>query len=71
MPVPAPSHPCWQRLANGGLSRLRTQNLGAQLLAKRLERSTDPLPSKAGEIHAFFVKWERVLGGELAQLASL
>jgi hypothetical protein len=71
MSVPAPNHTCWQRLATGGLSRLNTQNLGAQLLAKRLERSTDPVNVKAAEIHAFFVKWERVLTQELAQLSRI
>lgn len=71
MAVPPPNHACWQRLASGGLARLKTQHLGTQLLTKRLERSTDPLSVKASEIHAFFTKWERVLPGEVQQLASL
>ena len=71
MALPPPNHPCWTRLANGGLARLRTQHLGTQLLTKRLERSTDPAQIKAAEIQAFFVKWERVLAAEVAQLATL
>lgn len=71
MAVPSPNHPCWQKLANGGFSRLRTQNLSAQLLAKRMEKSTDPVPTRAAEIHAFFTKWERILPTEIAQLTSI
>lgn len=71
MSLPPANHPCWQRLASGGLSRLRTQHLGTQLLTKRIERSTDPVSVKAVEICAFFVKWERTLQQEVQQLASL
>lgn len=71
MTLPPPSHACWQRLASGGLSRLKTQHLGTQLLAKRIERSTDPVPVKVREIQAFFSKWERALANEVAQLATL
>jgi hypothetical protein len=68
MSVPAPNHPCWQRLASGGLARLKTQHLGTQLMTKRLERSSDPVSTKATEIHAFFARWERALAPELAQI---
>ena len=71
MAVPAPNHPCWHKLAGGALSRLRTQHLGTQLMAKRMERSPDPLPVKAAELHAFFAKWERVLAAEVHQLTQL
>lgn len=71
MALPSPTHPCWQRLASGGLARLKTQHLGTQLLTKRLERSTDPLPTKVGEIQAYFAKWERVLPNEVQQLATI
>lgn len=71
MSLPAHQSPVWHRLAGGALSRLRTQNLGVQLMAKRLERSDAGMPAKAAEIHAFFVKWERVLGSEIQQLASV
>jgi hypothetical protein len=71
MSVPDPSHPCWQRLANGGLARLKTQHLGTQLMSKRLERSKDPLHVKAAEIHAFFAKWERALATEVQQLTLI
>jgi hypothetical protein len=71
MAVPAPNHPCWQRLASGGLARLKTQHLGTQLMTKRIERSTDPVATKAAEVHAFFAKWERALAPELAQIQFL
>lgn len=71
MAVPDPSHPCWQRLATGGLARIKTQHLGTQLLTKRLERSSDPLPVKVQEIQAFFSKWERTLSAEIQQFASI
>ena len=68
MSVPAPNHPCWVRLANGGLSRIKTDHLATQLMAKRLERSIEPVAAKAAEIHAFFARWERILTNELRQL---
>lgn len=71
MSVPDAHHPCWQKLANGGLSRIKTEHLGTQLLAKRIERSTDPVGAKAADIHAFFARWERVLPGEIAQLTRV
>lgn len=71
MTIPAPNHPCWQRLASGGLMRLKTSHLGTQLMAKRLERSADPVAVKAAEIQAFFAKWERVLTAEIQQLTTL
>jgi len=71
MPVPPALHPVWQRLASGGLSRLKSQHLGTQLMSKRMERSTDPVSVKAQEIHAFFAKWERALAHEVQQLSSL
>ncbi|HEY8907254.1 MAG TPA: hypothetical protein VIM63_14585 [Rhodoferax sp.] len=71
MALPSSDHPCWQKLANGGLARLNTQQLVLQLMSKRLERSTDPVTTKAAEVHAFFVKWERTLGSEIQQIQKL
>ena len=71
MTVPSPNHPCWQRLAGGTLARLKTQHLGTQLMTKRIERSTAPITVKAGELHAYFAKWERALPNEVQQLAAL
>jgi hypothetical protein len=71
MAVPALSHPCWQKLANGSLANIKTSHLGTQLMAKRMARSTDPLPARAAELHAYFTKWERILSTEVAQLPSL
>lgn len=71
MALPPSTHPCWTKLAGGGLANIKTNHLGIQLLAKRLERSSDPTPSKAAEIYAFFVKWERILNNEVAQLTKV
>ena len=71
MSLPALQNPVWHRLAGGALPRVRTQNLGVQLMTKRLERSADSTATKAAEIHAFFAKWERVLQSEIQQLATL
>ncbi len=68
MALPAPTHPCWHRLASGALSKVKTDHLGTQLLAKRIERSSDPLDEKAKAIQAFFAKWERALPAEVQQL---
>lgn len=71
MPVPPPNNPCWNKLANGALGKVKTQNLAMQLLVKRLERSTDPASTKAAEIHAFFIKWERILSSEIVQITAI
>ncbi|AYR23710.1 hypothetical protein [Herbaspirillum rubrisubalbicans] len=71
MALPALHHPCWQKLANGGLAKLESQNLGAQLLVKRLERSQAPIAERAAEVHAFFVKWERILVREISLFNTL
>lgn len=71
MAVPAPSHACWQKLANGSLANLKTDHLGTQLMTKRIIRSTDPVAAKAAELHAYFTKWERILANEVAQLSTL
>ena len=71
MAVPPSNHPCWHKLAAGGLARLQTQHLGIQLMGKRMERANDPMDMRAAEIHAFFAKWERALTTEIAQLKDL
>lgn len=50
---------------------MKTQHLGTQLMTKRLERSSGSDAEKAGEIHAFFTRWERALPNEVAQLSRL
>jgi hypothetical protein len=51
--------------------KLKTEHLATQLMSKRLERSPIPVAEKAAEIHAFFAKWERILGSEVAQITRL
>ncbi len=67
MALPSSTAACWQRLANGGLAALRTDNVATQMLAKRMERSTAPTAQKAAEIHEYYAKWERSLAHEIAQ----
>ncbi|RVU03876.1 hypothetical protein EOE18_13515 [Novosphingobium umbonatum] len=71
MALPPKSAPVWQKLASGGMKKLRTSNLGAQMLSQRLELSKLPITQKADEVYDFFVKWERGLTNEIAQLGSL
>ncbi len=71
MSLPALQSPVWQKLASGSLARLRTQNLGIQLMAKRLQGSNASMTAKAAEIHAFFSKWERVLQAEIQQFTTV
>lgn len=71
MVIPPPTHPCWQRLAGGALSRLKTQHLGTQFLIKNMERSKDSPHDKALAIRAYFTKWERLLAPEIQQLTTL
>ncbi|HWU04004.1 MAG TPA: hypothetical protein VN222_14790 [Novosphingobium sp.] len=71
MALPPKSAACWQKLAVGGLKLIKTQNLGAQMLAQRLELSKLSPTQKADEIYGFFTKWERGLTNEINQLASL
>ena len=71
MALPSPDHPCWQKLATGGIAKLTTQQLSLQLMGKRLERSTESTAAKAAEVQAFFAKWERTLGNEIQQIQKL
>ncbi|MBK1689565.1 hypothetical protein [Rubrivivax gelatinosus] len=71
MAIPDLNHPCWKRLADGAIARIKTQHLGTQLLCKRIERSGDPLGNKIADMHAFFTKWERILPNEVQQLTTV
>lgn len=69
--IPAPDHPCWLRLASGGSAGLQTHQLGVQLLLKRVKSGPLSPAEKTREIHTFFLKYEKILGAEINQLASL
>lgn len=71
MPLPPKTAPVWQKLANGGLKLLSSSNLGMQMLTQRIEMSKLAPAQKLDEIYAFFVKWERGLSNEVAQLGRL
>jgi len=70
-PLPPAGHRCGLRLASGNVAGFQTRQLALQLMFKRLEREPLSPAVKAGEVHAFFVKYARILGPEIAQLASL
>lgn len=67
MAVPPVSAACWRQLATGGLTRIRTSNVGTQMMIKRLQLSNASVEAKALEIHAYYAKWERGLSDEIAQ----
>lgn len=72
MSLPPPTHPCWKRLVSGGIARLKTDQLALQLLCSRLERSADtPIDRRSSEVVAFFTRFERILGREIAQLPTI
>jgi hypothetical protein len=59
------------RLVSGNLSNLQTRMLGLQFLFKRLQHESLSPAAKAGEIRTFFVKYEKILASEIAQLDNL
>lgn len=67
MALPPITAPCWQRLAMGDLARIRTENLGTRMLAKRMQTSNLSPAEKAREIYTYYSKWERGLSDEIAQ----
>ncbi|PEQ13211.1 hypothetical protein B2G71_07145 [Novosphingobium sp. PC22D] len=72
MSVPPFIHPCWKRLATGGLQELELRNPAAQMMAKRLDRDQrTELVDRVQEIHEFFTRYERTLGHELSQFDRL
>jgi hypothetical protein len=71
MSLPPLTHGCWKRLVSGGAARLKTDQLALQLLCSRMERSDAPLDKRVGEVMAFFTRFERILGREIAQLNTL
>lgn len=71
--VPDKSNPCWRSLASGS-KKIQTQTLGLQMLLKRFQGSLTPaspataVNAAADELHAFFVKYEKILGNEIKSL---
>ena len=71
--IPDKSSKCWRNLATGG-KKIQTEQLGLQMLLKRIQSkltATSPdgdIRAGAEELHAFFVKYEKILGNELKSL---
>lgn len=71
--IPDKSSPCWQQILTGKKT-IQTQTLGLQMLLKRLQRHITPstseadLSAAAGDLHAFFVKYQSMLANEIKSL---
>jgi hypothetical protein len=71
--IPDKSSACWRQLATGSKT-VETQILGLQLLLKRIHRTLEKasdaaaINSGAEEIHAFFIKFEKILPNEIKSL---
>lgn len=71
--IPDKSSACWRALASG-TKKIQTEALGLQMLLKRIHgkvgvSSPDgEIRAAAEEIHAFFVKYEKILGNEIKAL---
>ncbi len=71
--IPEKSNACWRELITGKKA-IQTQALGLQLVLKRLQRmvsTTSGEPALAlavDELHAFFVKYEKILANEIKSL---
>lgn len=70
MNIPDRSHPCWGKLA-AGVPGFTPRQLALQLLFTRLGHEAIPMAAKADALHAFFVKYEKILSAELQQLQGL
>lgn len=70
MTIPDRNHPCWLKLA-GGVPGFTPRQLALQLLFTRLRHEAMPPAAKAEALHAFFVKYEKILSAELQQLQAL
>lgn len=70
--VPDKSNAHWKELA-AGKKALKTDNLGLQMLLKRVSSKTAggdkaEIDKAAGELFDFFTKYEKILGAEIAAL---
>ena len=70
--IPDKSNARWKELA-AGKKTLSTDNLGLQMLLKRIQSKTADgnsaeIDKGAGELFDFFTKYEKILGKEVATL---
>lgn len=71
--VPEKTNACWRQILTGKKA-LQTQTLALQMLLKRLQRHVASSPSEAdmdtaaGELHAFFIKYQNMLSVEIQSL---
>lgn len=73
--IPPKSSGKWRDLVTGK-RQLPTDHLGLQLFLKRVSTKLKPtspaqeIEDAVGELHAFFVKYERILQKELVQISK-
>lgn len=71
--IPDQSNSCWHQILTGKKT-IQTQTLALQMLLKRLQRNITPLSSEAdighaaGELRAFFIKYQNMLSLEIKSL---
>ncbi len=71
MEIPDSTHPCWQKLALQQAPGFAPKQLGLQFLFTRLSHERMTPADKAREIHAFFVRYQRILTWEISELQRL
>lgn len=69
--IPDETHPCWQKLATHQVPNFAPKQLGLQFLFTRLSHENMSTLQKAREIHAFFVRYQRILTWEINELQRL
>jgi hypothetical protein len=73
--IPNKTNACWRKLATGE-KKIQTTQLGLQMLLKRISSKVTPtapeaeVAAAAGELHDFFVKYEKILSAEISALGS-
>lgn len=70
MNIPPLDHACWRKLAEG-VPGFKVNQLALQLLFTRMNQDRLPLTARVATLHAFFIKYERILGSELSQMKQL
>lgn len=68
MSVPPVDHACWPRLIANQVAAFDTSHVALKFLLKRLRGESTPPLTRARELQAFFVKYERLLGAEIRLL---
>ncbi len=68
MSLPNPEHPCWGRLIDSQLPQFKTRQAALMFLLKKVQNPSEPPQQRKKALYDFFVKYQRVLDAEIAQL---